>query len=127
MIIDLQTMDNARVIDAVLGQMSDGMWENSPSMDKYWMNAEVHGTELEINTDTWNSGFRGKSEEQIRSYFAKKIKQVVQEEVGGNKEGWKRENTDQSCYMHDIEVSKCYKCYDYLLGRMGHTYGHEEI
>ena len=125
LIIDLQTMNNARVIDAVLGQMSDGMWENSPGMEKYWKNANVNGTDLIINTG-YNSGYCNKSEEQIRQYFANKIKQVVQDEVGGNKQGWNRLNTQESCYMHDLPVSVCYECYDSLRGRLGHTYGHYE-
>lgn len=122
LIIDLGTRDNARVIDAVLGQMSDGMWENSPGMDKYWMNAHTNGTDLVI-TLGYGSGYTGKSEEKIKAYFANKIKQVVQEEVGNNKQGWNRMNTEESCYMHDIPVCKCYECYDFLLDRHGHQYG----
>lgn len=122
--IDLGTTDNARVISAVLGQMSDGMWENSPGQEKYWSYATLEGTDLVLSMD-YGSGFRSKSEEQIKRYFATKIKKVVQEEVGNNKQGWDRMNTDESCYMHDIPVSKCYQCYDFLLDRLGHKYGHD--
>ena len=123
--IELGSKTNAQVIYAVLGQMSDGMWENSPAVEKYWRNADVDGTELVINT-AYPSGFYGKSEEQIKDYFAKKIKEVVQDEVGNNKEGWRRDNTEESCYMHDLPVSVCYECYDFLKDRKGHTYGHNK-
>ena len=122
MIINLLTTNNARVVSAVLGQMSDGMWENSPGMERYWHNASVEGTDLIILTG-YSSGFAGKTEEQIMNYFAKKIKQVVQEEVGSNKRGWRRDNTESCCYMHNIPVCDCYRCYDFLKGRRGHKYG----
>ena len=125
MIIDLESSNNARVLSAVVGQMSDGMWENSSRVEAYWKNISIDGLTMKVNTDSYNSGFKGMSEQKIKDYFAKKIKAVVQEEVGNNKEGWKRENIEPSQYMHHIPVSICYQCYDWLKGRKGHIYGHD--
>ena len=37
------TDDRAKdIINAVVGQLSDGIWENSPQMEKYWRNLEVN-------------------------------------------------------------------------------------
>ena len=125
--IDLETVTNAKIITAVIGQLSDGTWENG-NLDRYWKNANVDGTELIIDRN-YNSGFNDKSEKQIKEYFAKKLKQVVQEEVGNNKQGWRRDNTqisDYISYNHDITVSMCYECYDFLKERRRPVdeYGH---
>ena len=37
----LSTALEADIIDAVFGQVSDGMWENSPQSDHYWPYIEV--------------------------------------------------------------------------------------
>lgn len=34
---------NSAIIDSVLGQLSDGIWENSPGMDGYWTTADTDG------------------------------------------------------------------------------------
>lgn len=125
MIISLGNKTRARIIDGVIGQLSDGKWENSPGMNKYWKYARTNGTDLEIDNDKWDSGFRGRSEEWIRHWFAGKLKAVVQDEVGNNKQGWSRDNMEISEYIsynHDMTVSHCYECYEYLLGRTGHKY-----
>lgn len=125
MTIGLDNATRAKIIDAVIGQLSDGMWENSPAMDKYWKYAKTQGTDLIINNDKWDSGFVGRTEDWIRHWFASKLKKVVQEEVGNNKQGWDRDNmeiSDYISYNNDITVSHCYECYEYLLGRAGHKY-----
>lgn len=125
MTINLGNKTRARIIDGVLGQLSDGKWENSPAMDKYWKYADTQGTDLIINNDKWDSGFVGRTEEWIRHWFAGKLKAVVQDEVGNNKQGWSRDNMEISEYIsynHDMTVSHCYECYEYLLGRTGHKY-----
>ena len=123
--INLGNKTRAKIITAVLGQLSDGMWENSPAMNKYWAYATIDGVELVCNTDSWNSGFYGKDEEWIRNWFASKLKAVVQDEVGNNKQGWSRDNmqiTQYISYHNDISVSACYECYDFLKGRKAKTY-----
>ena len=124
--IELGNSTRAKIISAVFGQLSDGKWENSGAMTKYWRFGEVHGTTLEVGTSDPRSGFYQKSEDWIKNWFASKLKAVVQDEFGNNKEGWRRDNTAISEYIsyhHDVTVADCYECYDFLKGRHGHSYG----
>lgn len=114
------------VLDSVLGQMSDGIWEDSPSMEKYWGHVDfemIDGEVCIVVDDSWNSGFRGKTDDEIRKYFAVKIKQVVKEEIndGANIE-WTRNSKEHLDYMHDsVTVGDCYRVYDALLGRQNRS------
>lgn len=141
MIIKLGTPTRAEVIDSVIGQLSDGIWENNGSMNKYWMFARVKGTDLEISENysksygssriIWN-GFDGKSESEIKNWFANKAKQVVkiwaEDYHKDPKVVWDRNNADVVTYMggHDVRnvtVADVYECYDFLKGRSGKKYG----
>ena len=147
MIIHLGNPTRAEVISSVLGQLSDGIWENSSAMDKYWMFADVDGTNLSIDDEAFRdetgwgrygstrkrtqNGFYGKSEKEIKDWFANKAKQVVKiwaEDYGkDHKAVWDRNNTDEVTYMGhhnmDITVADVYECYDFLKGRSGKKYG----
>lgn len=108
------------VLNAVIGQLSDGIWENSRGMEKYWEYADIErkGSEIYIvvDRDSWASGYRGKSDEDIKRYFAQKVKQIVKEE--GLE--WSRDNTDVSNYLDyhsGVTVQDAYRVYDKLLGR----------
>ena len=141
MIIPLGNKVRAEVIDSVIGQLSDGIWENSGAMNKYWLFADVKGTDLEISEDyskrygssrtIWN-GLDGKSETEIKNWFANKAKQVVkiwaEDEGLDPKEIWNRDCTETVDYMggHDVPnvtVADVYECYDFLKGRSGKKYG----
>ena len=106
------------VLDSVIGQLSDGIWENSPGMNKYWQHADIDFIDGEINIivdNSWNSGFKGKSPEEIKKWFAKKVKQIIKEEGLD----WKRDNEESADYMHgDVRVKDAYRVYDKLLGRI---------
>ena len=148
MIIKLGTPTRAEVIDSVLGQLSDGIWENSGAMDKYWKFADVDGTNLDISDEMYSggydyyrnptrNGFYGKSEKEIKDWFANKAKQVVKiwaEDYGKNpKTIWDRNNTEDTvAYMgghkvRDISVADVYECYDFLKGRSGKKYGAKPV
>lgn len=114
------------MLAAVVGQMSDGYWENSPKMRGYWpfVNAAVQGDEavLEVSTDPYNrefvpNNFSNMTEDAIRKFFAEKIKFLV------NKEGlgaWKRDNekeTEYLSYDDPYRVKDCYYAYEVLNGR----------
>ena len=109
------------VLLSVIGQLSDGIWENSRGMEKYWQYADIitKGSEIyiSVNTEDYRSGYRGKSEQDIKRYFAQKVKQIVKEE--GLE--WSRDNTDP-CYYLDynsgVTVQDAYRVYDKLLGRV---------
>lgn len=109
------------VLLSVIGQLSDGIWENSRGMEKYWQYADIikKGSEIyiSVNTENYESGYRGKSEQDIKRYFAQKVKQIVKEE--GLE--WSRDNTEISAYLDrgsDVTVQDAYRVYDKLLGRM---------
>ena len=109
------------VLLSVIGQLSDGIWENSRGMEKYWQYADIikKGSEIyiSVNTENYESGYRGKSEQDIKRYFAQKIKQIVKEE--GLE--WSRDNTEISAYLDrgsDVTVQDAYRVYDKLLGRV---------
>jgi len=128
--IALDNTMRAKLIEAVLGQLSDGYWEDSPAMNKYWKYANISGTDLIINNDDWSSGFKGKSEEWIKNWFAGKLKAVAQYEVGNNKASWNRDNMQLSEYLGgwrgEVTISECYECYDFLKGRSGHKYAFQK-
>lgn len=138
MIIPLGNDTRAEVILSVLGQLSDGIWENSSAMEKYWWFADVEGTDLVIDDDPYDgskrNGFYEKSEKEIRDWFANKAKQVVKiwaEDYGKDpKAVWNRNNLDEVTYMGhhrmDVTVADVYECYDFLKGRGGHKYGVSE-
>ena len=125
---------NFEILQSVLGQLSDGMWENSPGMEKYWRfaNVELKGDDviLLIEDDAkpnYNytrhlfSGFAGKSEQQIKDFFATKLKQVIKQEIEdyGNM-AWDRNDKTVSKYLgydEDITVQDAYKAYEVLKGR----------
>lgn len=114
------------MLAAVIGQMSDGYWENTPMMRGYWpfVDAAVQGDEavLEVSTDLYNrefvhNRFRGMTDDVIRKFFAEKIKFLVKEEGLGD---WKRDNekeTDYLSYDDPYRVKDCYYAYEVLKGR----------
>jgi len=139
MIIPLGNDTRAEVILSVLGQLSDGIWENSNGMEKYWWFADVEGTDLVIDDNPYDgsrrNGFYGKSEKEIRDWFANKAKQAVKiwaEDHGEDPVAiWKRDNTDEVTYMghyrRPVYVGDVYECYDYLKQRKGkYNYGKTE-
>lgn len=124
---------NEEILDSVLGQMSDGIWENSPSMEKYWrfVNIEEDNGELLIVVDAESgkydnysrrgfteNGFYNMSPSDIKKFFAHKIKKIVYEEIGNTQ--WTRDNNthlDYLSYYEDVQVKDAYKAYETLLGR----------
>ena len=124
------------MLNSVIGQMSDGIWENSKSMDKYWMFASIERdidgeNVIEISAAAGKpycnryvyNGFANMSDDQIREFFAKKIKQIAKIELKDNDKTseWKRNNTEfKTCYLsydEEISIADAYLCYEFLLGR----------
>ena len=80
------TEKGIKILSHVLGQMSDGIWEESNAITGYWLCAHLNSDgNLQIAT-TYNSPeshykcknpYRKMSDNAIRAYFANKIKQVV--------------------------------------------------
>jgi hypothetical protein len=119
------------VCAAVVGQLSDGIWENSPAMEKYWRNLYVRKNPdgkilIEVNADTcidsWrktlDNPFHKMDDFQIKYWFADKIKQIVkiEQKDSGQKNFWKRDCVRDLDYM-DATVRDAYYAYDVLKER----------
>ena len=114
------------ILDSLLGQLSDGLWENSPRMDKYWKNfdVELDGDKVIIRTPEnfyaifgYNMGPEG--EAQVKKFFATYLKKFVKQAIewGWAKE-WSRDCEDQLKGFHEpTTVKDVYRVYDKLLNR----------
>lgn len=127
----------AEIINAVAGQLSDGLWENSRGYDKYWTNFSVKRLDdnrvvFIVNTDSYTrycgrfleNPFCRMTDTEFLAWYAGKLKAVIRAEAKDNnwKKGWwKRNNTtNKSIYLNyklDITVADIYCVYDELLGR----------
>ena len=130
------------ILDSIIGQMSDGMWENSPTMEHYWrfINVEKTGRELVFVVDgtdgEWEAGSRpgnhhfienyfitklGGKEDAIKQFMAKKLKAVAKKEIEVEDDpiGWDRDNEMESGYLAGT-ISDVYFVYETLLGRTGY-------
>lgn len=117
------------MLDAVIGQMSDGYWENTPMMQGYWkfVTTGTSGNEVTLNVDEvgWTldgdrrieNRFYGMSDDAVKKFFADKIKFLIKEEGLGK---WARDNeetTDYLSYSDPYRVKDCYYAYEVLKGR----------
>lgn len=122
------------ILDSVIGQMSDGMWENSPVMEHYWRYINVVKTAgnqvfLVVDGITADSSHvvnyfnykMGMDERKIKEFIGKKVKEVVKEELKDtdDKIGWNRNNEHESQYLAGT-FSDCYFVYETLIGRTGY-------
>lgn len=118
------------IIDAVRGQLSDGMWENSPAMEGYWPYLDVvkSGDKVVLMVskeyrDRYHRAnkFLNMSDADVKTWLAKKIKAVIKDE--GLE--WKRDNTEETDYLstdwrsskQSATVADCYYVYEVLRGR----------
>ena len=112
------TANYMSILGSVLGQLSDGIWENTPSMNKYWKSLEVK-SDAENNiviVDKYNVC------NDAIDFMANKIKQIIKIEIddGNNKLYWDRCCTEKPVYIGyrgNITVGECYQLYDLLKGR----------
>lgn len=129
------------ILSALSGTMSDGIWENSPSYNKYWLNFDVatapNGeTIIYVSTEYsryWcnkhvSNPFLNMSESDFFAWLAGKLKTAIGIEAKDNKwqKGWwKRDNIKfTSCYLDrelDITIADIYCVYDRLLGRVNRS------
>lgn len=121
------------ILNSVIGQISDGIWEGSRGMDKIWqyMDVEKMNDELVMKVYTkYPSGFEGKTEDQISKYVAQKIKQIAKinidhqnvRSMDGSPAQWDRNETATLTYFggkddDPITVRDAYKVYDSILGK----------
>lgn len=117
---NLEGKKNLDVLESVIGQLSDGIWENSRVMEKYWKNAKIEESfngEIYIVTKPY-SVFE--TQNQTKEFFANKLKQIVKIEKNWSNSQiqWKRDCNIKLDYFHgDTTVADVYKVYDILLDR----------
>lgn len=114
------------ILSGVIGQMSDGIWENTRSMEKYWksLSYTVDPAGYIIIED------RHYTCANPVDFFANKIKQIIKIEAEDNPSSgirWERDcaaTTGYLNYTETITVGDCYKLYEALKGRntSKHTY-----
>lgn len=115
------------ILSSVIGQLSDGIWENSSGMVKYWQNLDVDTKDnnIVIVEDTYSPFWKYSSTERdkkVLEFFANKIKQIIKTEIddGNDDLEWDRNCTGVSDYLgykEEITVRDAYKVYDKLKGR----------
>ena len=126
----LKTQRECDILDSVFGQMSDGLWENSPAAGGYWpyIDADLENGEVVLKVSKAYRKYEEPSnkllkmtDDDIKKWLAKKIKQVIKEEGLD----WKRDNTEKTDYLdtswrkskQNSTVADCYYVYEVLKGR----------
>ena len=123
------------ILNSIIGQMSDGMWENSPAMDHYWPFIEVkmNGDMVffEVEKSPWNR-YTDKNnwfyvnmdldEKKINEFMANKLKAIAKQELKDEPElgKWDRNNTSETTYLsysNPITFQEVYFAYEILKGR----------
>lgn len=128
------------ILDSVIGQLSDGIWENSNAMIKYWAGMYIQDNDILVCDDfcvkygktKYNNPFFNMTDAKIKNWFADKLKAIVktEEKDSGGKNWWKRDNTQELDYLSrvykdeegviktaTVTVADAYKVYDRLKGR----------
>ena len=107
------------ILGSVVGQMSDGIWENTRSMEKYWRS-------LSYDVDS-NGCIVIEDRHHVCAnpvdFFANKIKQIVKIEADDKPNYgivWSRSCPVATTYLNyyeNITVGDCYELYERLKGR----------
>jgi hypothetical protein len=126
------------ILRSVLGQLSDGLWENSRGYTKYWVNFNVkrrsngqvyftvNKNRYKVFAGDWYiNPFLEMSDTEFLNWISVKLKAVIAAELKDDaipsREGWKRNNTTfESAYLsynEKITVADIYVIYDWLRGR----------
>lgn len=112
------TAKRADILGSVIGQLSDGIWENTNSMRKYYQSLRYGQT---ADGMIWIED-RNLVCAKPLDFFANKIKQIVKIEI---EDGWEAEGLEWSrdCAVHPdyfhgtVTVGECYELYELLKGR----------
>lgn len=122
------TNKNYEILRSVIGQMSDGIWENSPRAEGYWRFATIEKSDdnkivIAVSTiysysDIYSKNYHGNeclinrfanmTDDKVKAYFANKIKQIIKIEESNLKEyyndtskdlSWRKDNQQKCGYM----------------------------
>lgn len=126
------------ILRSVLGQLSDGLWENSRGYERYWLNFNVERRASGqvyfvvskdcykvFGKDCYTNPFVEMTDAEFLNWVSNKLKAVIAAELKDNPictgGGWKRDNTTfESAYLsykEKITVADIYVVYDWLKGR----------
>lgn len=122
---------NSAIIHSVLGQLSDGIWENSPGMEGYWTTADTDGNGNIIVDDRitiygsykdrpYDNKYARMSDDEVRKYFVNKAKYIAQLYMHDNNmnpyRNWNADNEEECGYMsgyshldHDPTIGEIYQ------------------
>lgn len=131
-----------KILEGVYGQLSDGLWEDSPRMEKYWRNSELiskngflaftikpydifsYKNIDAIQKDIIDNGSSTVAAVLWNKLFSVWLKTIVKTELENSDEDlgeWKRDNTSELTYFgtsdDPITVRDAYRVYDSLLNR----------
>lgn len=128
---------NYEIIASVLGQMSDGIWENSSRTWKYWQCVYSEMRENEVILFVYNDSIKwpkyfdcpfknpyySKSDEEVKKMFARRIRQVAkinENDYPKNGLSWSKNNNNYLQYMgghvvEDVSVADAYRAYKILI------------
>ena len=108
----------SEILRSCLGQMSDGIWENTRTMEKYWKSLSVSTSAAgEIVIEDRH----GVCADPV-DFMANKIKQIIKIEIedGNDRLSWNRACSGCPSYIGygaAITVGDCYQLYELLKGR----------
>ena len=113
-------VNDKKVLESVMGQLSDGIWENSKEMKKYWTTTEIKkdSSTNEVILDVSEIVFYGKTDYEIKRWFATKIKEIIKQEIedGDRTITWSKDCHERARYMHDnLTIADAYDTYTKLL------------
>lgn len=99
--IDLETTNRARIVSHLIGQLSDGIWEESSTMPQYFNNMQMDGNVLIIRP---SDGFRHRDEKWVKNWLANKIRYAAKLDMSDNahtpeEREWSRDNMFISEYL----------------------------
>ena len=91
-------------------------------MEVVEQNGEIY---IKVDTESYSSGFKGKSDDEIRKFVANKVKQIakmyIEDYKGSVKDlAWDRNCTAECEYLNyhaGVTIQDAYRVYDKLLGR----------
>ena len=117
--------DDLAIFDSLSGQLSDGMWENSSRMTKFWHYMDFvldENDQVMIRVPRnyqWYFGWEA-SPQWFKTWIANHLKQLVKEYIKYNDGEWSRDCTTRfEGWFHKPtpEIKDVYRVYDKLLGR----------
>lgn len=131
----LRGKKQSEILHSIQGQMSDGIWENSPNYERYWRAFEIQELDdgelailvskapyLNVWMGSCLNPYYSKTDDQVKQFFANKVKQIVKEEIkdNGNSFKWSPTGTTELAYLgyrETITVADAYAVYNALRGR----------